>query len=129
MNDDHDYVILSFEHDAWWRPGGMGYTPHLVEAGHYSKAESARIVADANRYSGSRHPHETALSLAEALVSGRPAGLHQIAPGVYDDGQGAIHLDLPEMLRANGYADTPENRHRLIDAARETMGSANVHVE
>lgn len=122
------YVIWSFEHDAWWRPGRMGYTPELDAAGRYTKAEAEEIVADANRYSGSRHPHEAALPLSAALLSGRPAGLHQIAPGVYDDGQGAMHLDLPELLRANGYTDTPENRETLIEAAREMMGSAKVSV-
>lgn len=42
------YVIWSFEHDAWWQPGGWGYTRDLDEAGHYSPVEAARIVAQAN---------------------------------------------------------------------------------
>jgi hypothetical protein len=42
----------------------------------------------------------------------------QIATGFYDDGQG-LHVDVPAVLRANGYADTPENRETLAAAARQ----------
>lgn len=42
------YVIWSFEHDGWWKPGGWGYTTALNEAGHYSQTEAERIVRDAN---------------------------------------------------------------------------------
>lgn len=37
----------------------------------------------------------------------------RIAPGVYDDGQGGMHLDVTELLEANGFEDTPENRRTL----------------
>jgi ribosomal protein S27AE len=43
----------------------------------------------------------------------------RLAPGVYDDGRGGLHLDIAELLAASGYADTPENRETLIAAARE----------
>jgi hypothetical protein len=46
----------------------------------------------------------------------------RIAPGVYDDDDGAMHVVLPELLVAHGYADTPENRAMLIDAARYVFG-------
>ena len=42
------YVIWSIEHDAWWRPGWMGYTTVLAEAGIYSPHEAAQIVQQAN---------------------------------------------------------------------------------
>ena len=48
----------------------------------------------------------------------------RLAPGVYDDGEGTLHLDLPELLVANGYADTPENRAMVIAAARQVFGDA-----
>jgi len=48
----------------------------------------------------------------------------RIAAGVYDDGAGGMHLVLPELLDAHGYADTPENRATLIDAARYVFGAA-----
>jgi len=37
----------------------------------------------------------------------------KIAPGVYDDERGGLHLDLGEVLRAAGFADTAENRDTL----------------
>jgi hypothetical protein len=50
MNGDK-YVIWSFEHDAWWSPGRMGYTPYLAAAGRYTKADADAIVEHANKYS------------------------------------------------------------------------------
>lgn len=46
-------------------------------------------------------------------------GWTQLLPGVYDDHEGGLHLDLAELLRANGYADSPDNRATLIAAARD----------
>jgi hypothetical protein len=46
--------------------------------------------------------------------------------GVYVDGHGALHLFIPEMLEANGYSDTPENRDMMVKMAQELaakMGS------
>jgi hypothetical protein len=48
-------------------------------------------------------------------------GLTQIAIGVYADDRGGLHLFVGELLEANGYADTPENRETLTRAAHETM--------
>lgn len=45
-----DYVIWSFEHDAWWKPGRSGYTQDLYQAGLYTAEDAARIVEDANRF-------------------------------------------------------------------------------
>jgi hypothetical protein len=42
------YLIWSYEHAAWWRPGRWGYTPELEEAGIYGQAEAEAIVARAN---------------------------------------------------------------------------------
>jgi hypothetical protein len=42
----------------------------------------------------------------------------RIAPGVYVI-DGALHLNLKEMLEANGYPDTPENREVLTRAAHD----------
>lgn len=49
-----EYLIWSIEHTAWWRPGEMGYTLSLAEAGRYSRARAESIVSDANI----RHFHE-----------------------------------------------------------------------
>ena len=47
-------------------------------------------------------------------------GLRRLAPGVYDDGKGAMHLDLAEMCEANGYLPTEENQETLLRAWMET---------
>ena len=39
-----DYVIWSFEHEAWWGPNRCGYTDHLNEAGRYTAEEAGDIV-------------------------------------------------------------------------------------
>lgn len=43
----------------------------------------------------------------------------RLAPGVYDDERGALHLVVPELLLAHGYADTEANRQMLISTMRE----------
>lgn len=45
--------------------------------------------------------------------------MKKIAPGVYAGADGTLHLVIPELLRANGYADTPANRDQVARAARE----------
>lgn len=42
------YLIWSMEHDAWWKPNGVGYTRVLADAGRYHEHEAAAIVARAN---------------------------------------------------------------------------------
>jgi hypothetical protein len=44
--------------------------------------------------------------------------MSQLAPGIYDDGQGGLHLDVDELLTANGYDPTPENVARLEQEIR-----------
>ena len=61
---DAVYVIWSFEHDAWWRPDGYGYTPRLDEAGRYDERTARDIISEANRYDPI--PHEMAVILAAA---------------------------------------------------------------
>jgi hypothetical protein len=43
-------LIWSEEHGAWWKPGRIGYTRSIREAGRYSFDEAAEIVDTANRY-------------------------------------------------------------------------------
>lgn len=49
--------------------------------------------------------------------------MKRLAPGVYDDERGGLHLDVAELLAASGYADTPDNRAMLLAAARDTFGA------
>jgi len=45
-------------------------------------------------------------------------GLQRIAPGVYADEAGAMHLDTAELLEANGYAASAENEAMLEQTAK-----------
>lgn len=64
-------------------------------------------------------------------MSGRPfvivkgKRLERIAPGVYADTQGAMHIFADELLVANGYADTEENRELVIREARAMIRLVN----
>jgi hypothetical protein len=40
------FVIWSFEHRAWWGPGGSGYVADLSNAGRYTASEAGSIVTD-----------------------------------------------------------------------------------
>ena len=42
----------------------------------------------------------------------------RLAPGVYDDECGVLHLVLAELLAAGGWADTLENQAWLVEAVR-----------
>lgn len=42
----YEFVIWSFEHEAWWGPDHAGYTPDLDRAGRYSAREAGEIVTD-----------------------------------------------------------------------------------
>jgi hypothetical protein len=63
-----DWVVWSFEHDAWWGANHMGYSASLLGAGLYSEEAAREIERRANAH-GDRH--EMALSLAEALAGER----------------------------------------------------------
>lgn len=43
-----NFLIWSFEHDAWWRPNRCGYTKVRSEAGVYEITEALDIVNAAN---------------------------------------------------------------------------------
>lgn len=45
--------------------------------------------------------------------------MKRLAPGVYDDGRGGMHVDVSELLTANGWADTPANRAMFESTWRE----------
>lgn len=42
-----------------------------------------------------------------------PPGSKRIAPGIYSDGAGGMHIDAAELLEAHGFEPTPENEDRL----------------
>lgn len=49
MSEGDDYLIWSYEHQAWRKPGKAGYTRSWLEAGLYSKNEAVQICTEANR--------------------------------------------------------------------------------
>lgn len=51
-------------------------------------------------------------------------GSKTLAPGVWVDAQGALHLSLPDILAHFGYEDTIENREMLVAAATEMFNGA-----
>lgn len=55
-----------------------------------------------------------------------PRGWTQLAPGVYSDEAGTLHLAMSEMLAAAGYADTAENRDTLQRAALQMAVTAGI---
>jgi len=54
------------------------------------------------------------------------AGMTRLAPGVYDDGKGGLHLDVDELLVANGFQATPENIRRLDDEIKTIAGAYGI---
>lgn len=52
----------------------------------------------------------------------------RLAPGVYALGP-ELHLVIPELLEAAGYADTEENIEMVVRAALDTFAGADVPIE
>ena len=44
-----NYMIWSFEHDAWWKPMSLGYTKDPRQAGQYDPDKALDIVHRSNR--------------------------------------------------------------------------------
>lgn len=57
------YLIWSYEHKAWWRPGERGYTSRLDQAGLYPKTKAFRIVESANKFRPPDKPYEVAIAI------------------------------------------------------------------
>lgn len=62
--------IWSIEHDGWWRPNEMGYTPYRDEAGLYSFERAEQICLDANRFRG-RMPNEAMVPVDDPSLEAR----------------------------------------------------------
>jgi hypothetical protein len=44
---EDQYLVWSNEHRGWWRAGRCGYTPGLMDAGKYSRAQAIDICREA----------------------------------------------------------------------------------
>lgn len=42
------FLIWSNEHNAWWRPNRLGYTPEIAAAGRYFLEDAIAICNEAN---------------------------------------------------------------------------------
>lgn len=61
-----EWVVWSFEHDAWWGPNERGYVKDLEAAGRYSRYD-AGLIATADIRGG-----DVAIYLPTALIEGPP---------------------------------------------------------
>lgn len=52
----------------------------------------------------------------------------KVTAGVYADADDGMHLVIPELLEANGYADTPANRATVEAAARDLCERHGVEI-
>lgn len=63
------FVIWSNEHVRWWRPGSMGYTAVMAEAGRYSYESAKEICENANRFlPKGAQPNEVMLIAPEMIA-------------------------------------------------------------
>jgi hypothetical protein len=44
MSHNDKYLIRSHQHNAWWKPGGWGYTTSLFEAGRFSEDTASDLL-------------------------------------------------------------------------------------
>ena len=51
----------------------------------------------------------------------RREGWQPVAPGIYEDAKGQMHLSIPELLALVDVEDTEENRRVLISAAEAVI--------
>lgn len=49
--------------------------------------------------------------------------LTPLAPGVWVDQDGAIHMSLPELLAACGWPDDETHRARVLEVIREVLAA------
>ena len=67
------YLIWSNEHRMWWKPNSFGYTPHISDAGIFSKEKASEIVAQATQWLDTAVPQELAVDI-ETLPKGMKIG-------------------------------------------------------
>lgn len=61
------WLIVSWEHNAFWKPGRLGYTKVISEAGRYSCTQAKQIVEQANIAQPHDDPHEVMVVAPEFL--------------------------------------------------------------
>ena len=66
--------------------------------------------------------------MARTIEEAYGPGARRIAPGVYTNDSGVMHLDVPELLVANNLPDTEANRDAIAAAAVDFMRMNMPHV-
>jgi hypothetical protein len=54
--------------------------------------------------------------------------MKKLAPGCYELDDGTLHICAPEFLKAHGWPDSPENRQRIVDVAKQFYASQGIEV-
>lgn len=70
MNDAR-FLVWSNEHGSWWRPGHMGYTRIIAQAGRYSRIEAECICHYANHCLKPDEVNEVMVLAPEAIADER----------------------------------------------------------
>lgn len=63
----NDWVVWSYEHDAWWGGNGRGYPARLMWAGLYSEKAAKEIADGANRLCPPNRHKEKAMHITDAV--------------------------------------------------------------
>lgn len=61
--EETHWKIWSIEHNMWWKPQSLGYTPDKTSAGVYKYTEALAIVEGANKYQSVDSPPNEAMIL------------------------------------------------------------------
>ena len=51
-------------------------------------------------------------------------GSKRIAPGIWEDGAGHLHISVPELLELFDVADTPANREQCVQTVMDVITRA-----
>jgi hypothetical protein len=66
LSEQNLWLVWSYEHDAWWKPGRFGYTTDLEKAGRYRYNEALEICDNANRHA--KFTHERMVHVANSSL-------------------------------------------------------------
>jgi hypothetical protein len=64
-------------------------------------------------------------SVTRAEAEAQQVGSTRIAPGLWRDRAGCLHVSVPELLALVDLPDTPANREAVIRVVEETWGQAH----
>lgn len=71
---------------------------------------------------------EAATAAIDAVAAKEYKKITRLRPGAYSI-DGELHLDIPELLRGHGIADTPENRAMVEQTAIHMFGELGIPLD